>query len=309
MNAPTLVEPPLSKLINLGVDPFRLLVEAVHDYGIFMLDREGIVISWNPGAEKMKGFTADEAIGRHLSIFYTAEEVAAGRPQRGLRTALEEGSFSEEGMRQRKNGKQFWAVVTITNLIDDAGNHLGFANVTRPRRKQSEEEQREAEVRMRSIVDHLIDGIITIDENGIVGTYNPAAETIFGYAAAEVLGKNVSTLMPDTEHSEHDGDLASYLRSGVGTGRELVMRRKDGSTFPMDLAVSAFQQGQRRYFTGLVRDISERKRAEEELRTSESRFRLLVEGIKDYAVMMLDSTGNIQTWNSGAELLFGYKCG
>ncbi len=165
----------------------------------------------------------------------------------------------------------------------------------------------EAEVRMRSIVDHLIDGIITIDENGIVESYNPAAEKIFGYFASEVVGKNVKTLMPDSSHSAHDGDFASYLRSGVGTGRELVMRRKDGSTFPMDLAVSAFQLGQRRYFTGLVRDISERKRAEEELRTSESRFRLLVEGIKDYAVMMLDRTGNIQTWNSGAELLFGYR--
>lgn len=165
----------------------------------------------------------------------------------------------------------------------------------------------ESELRMRSIVDHLIDGIITIDENGTVESYNAAAARIFGYAASEVLGNHVKTLMPAAAHGGRDLDLADYLRTGVGVGRELVMRRKDGSTFPMDLAVSAFQLGQRRYFTGLVRDISERKRSEEALRTSESRFRLLVEGIKDYAVIMLDRAGRVQTWNSGAELLFGYR--
>jgi PAS domain S-box-containing protein len=113
--------------------------------------------------------------------------------------------------------------------------------------------------------------------------------------------------MPDQEHREDGGDLADYLRSGVGMGRELVMRRKDGSTVSMDLAVSAFHLGHRRYFTGLVRDISERKREAEALRASESRFRSLVEGIRDYAIVMLDRAGSIQTWNSGAELLFGYK--
>jgi PAS domain S-box-containing protein len=290
-------------------DPFRLLVKAVKGYGISMLDPAGIITSWNSGAEQLEGFKVEEIIGQHFSCFYTPEDVALGKPERGLQIAMAEGCFEEEGLRQRKGGSPFWAVITITEIHDSSGNHIGFANVTRSRRKRSEEEIREAEVRMRSIVDHLIDGIITIDEYGTLETYNPAAAKIFGYSANEVLGKNVQSLMPDSDptHKAQEGDLATYLRTGVGTGRELVMRRRDGSTFPMDLAVSAFQQGQRRYFTGLVRDISERKRSEESLRTSESRFRLLVEGIKDYAVMMLDSTGNIQTWNSGAELLFGYK--
>ena len=123
----------------------------------------------------------------------------------------------------------------------------------------------ESELRMRSIVDHLIDGIVTVDEHGTVETYNPAAERIFGYPAAEVLGNSVRTLMADPDPAG-GGDLADYLRSGDGVPRELSMRRKDGSVFPMDLAVSAFQLGRRRYFTGLVRDISERKRAGEELR-------------------------------------------
>ena len=123
---------------------------------------------------------------------------------------------------------------------------------------------------MRSIVDHVIDGIVTIDERGTVESYNKAAEKIFAYPPSEVIGNNVRMLMPDPFHSEHDGYLANYLRSGaakvIGIGREVVGRRKDGSTFPMDLAVSEFHLGGRRFFTGIVRDITARKRAERDLR-------------------------------------------
>ncbi|TAK86408.1 MAG: PAS domain-containing hybrid sensor histidine kinase/response regulator [Betaproteobacteria bacterium] len=123
--------------------------------------------------------------------------------------------------------------------------------------------------RMRSVVDHVIDGIITIDERGDIESFNPAAEKIFGYRRAEVLGRNVKILMPEPYHSEHDAYLRNYLGTGrpkiIGIGREVVGRRKDGSTFPMDLAVSEFHIGPRRYFTGIVRDITERKRLESQL--------------------------------------------
>lgn len=130
----------------------------------------------------------------------------------------------------------------------------------------------EAEEWMRSVVNHVVDGIININEHGTVTTFNPAAERIFGYAAEEVIGHNIKLLMPEPFHSEHDGYLANYLRTGeakiIGIGREVIGRRKDGSTFPMDLAVSEFSLRGRRHFTGIVRDITERKRAEEELRQS-----------------------------------------
>jgi PAS domain S-box-containing protein len=136
--------------------------------------------------------------------------------------------------------------------------------------RRQREELRRAEERMRSVVNHVIDGIITIDEHAAVQSFNPAAERLFGYPASEVVGQNVRVLMPEPYHGGHDGYLADYLRTGqakvIGLGREVVGRRRDGSTFPMDLAVSEFRLGPNRFFTGIVRDITERKRLEQELR-------------------------------------------
>ncbi|MGA2033886.1 MAG: PAS domain S-box protein [Thermoguttaceae bacterium] len=128
----------------------------------------------------------------------------------------------------------------------------------------------EAEQRVRAVVDHVIDGIIAINHHGQIESFNPAAERIFGYRAAEVIGRNVNMLMPEPHRSQHDGYVANYLRTGqakiIGIGREVLGLRKDGSTFPMDLAVTEFQLEQRRTFVGLVRDVSERKRAEQTFR-------------------------------------------
>jgi two-component system sensor kinase FixL len=147
---------------------------------------------------------------------------------------------------------------SIANVLATAASRLKF-----------ESELRDTAARLRGIVDTAVDGIITIDESGIVETVNPAAERIFGYATHEIIGRNVSMLMPEPYHSEHDGYLERYRRTGerriIGIGREVRGRRKDGTEFPMDLAVSAANVGPRRIFTGLVRDITERKRLEQEI--------------------------------------------
>src|SRR6266508_2214159 len=131
------------------------------------------------------------------------------------------------------------------------------------------QELAQAEERMRSVVNHVVDGIISIDDHGTITTFNPAAERIFGYAAAEVVGRNVSILMPEPYHGQHDGYIANYLRTGeakiIGIGREVVGQRKDGAVFQMDLSVSEVRLADRRTFAGFVRDIPARKQAEQRL--------------------------------------------
>ncbi len=181
-----------------------------------------------------------------------------------------------------------------------------MGNTDRKRLSQQEvEESTEAVERLRSVVNHVLDGIITIDSRGTVTTFNPAAERIFGFAASEVIGQNVKLLMPEPYHSQHDGYLAGYLQTGeakiIGIGREVVGRRKDGSTFPMDLAVSEFRLGDERYFTGIVRDTTERKRAEAELRLLND---VVEQSTQPFA--MTDLGGRILRANGAFERLTGY---
>lgn len=153
-------------------------------------------------------------------------------------------------------------------------------------RRRTQTALRDSEARLRAILQTAVEGIITIDERGIIEAFNPAAENIFGYPAVEVIGRNVSMLMPAPYHREHDGYLANYQRTGhakiIGIGREVVGRRKDGSTFPMDLAVSEVRLEDRRLFTGFVRDITERKRLEKEiLEISDLEQRRIGQGLHD----------------------------
>ena len=165
-----------------------------------------------------------------------------------------------------------------------------------------------AEGRTTAILEAAVDGIITIDEYGLVQTFNKAAEKIFGYQAGEVVGRNIRMLMPEPYRSEHDGYLAAFKATGrakiIGIGREVSGQRKDGSVFPMDLAVGESRRDGRRIFAGIVRDITERRRVEEQLRQSEERFRLIVDNVRDYGITWLDTEGCIVSWNEGAQRLY-----
>lgn len=166
---------------------------------------------------------------------------------------------------------------------------------------------RESEGRTRTIVDTAVDGIITIDDHGTIESFNPAAAQIFGYAPDEILGQNVKILMPEPYHSEHDGYMANYLNTGqkavIGIGRETVGRRKDGTTFPIYLAVSEMHLGERRLFTGILSDITERKRAEKALRESEERLACILESAMD-AIITINDARRIVLFNEAAEKVF-----
>jgi PAS domain S-box-containing protein len=254
--------------VNPEVDNFRLIVEGVKDYAIVMLDPKGQVVTWNVGAERIQQYKAEEIIGQHFARFFTADDVALGVPERELGRAMVKGRTESEGWRVRKDGSRFWANDVITAIFDDVGHLKGFAKITQDRTEQ----HRSAQL-LSSMLSTMIDGLITIDEQGRIQSMNAAAEKIFGYQESELLGQNVHVLMPEPYHSQHDNYISNYLRTGkakiIGIGREVMGRRQDGTTFPMELAVSEFSLDSGRHFTGIVRDVSERRQLEEKLRQSQ----------------------------------------
>jgi two-component system sensor kinase FixL len=169
-----------------------------------------------------------------------------------------------------------------------------------------------AATRLDAVMEAAVDGIIVIDADGHVQTYNKACERLFGYAAADVIGKNVKMLMPSPDHERHDNYLDNYKRTGVrkiiGIGREVTGKRKDGSTFPMDLSVAEVRQGDDHAFVGIIRDITERKRAEAELREREARLSTILDTAVD-AIIVIDEAGKIESFSASAARLFGYELG
>jgi len=247
---------------------FRLLVESVRDYAIFMLDKAGYVLTWNAGAERFKGYKAGEIIGQHFSRFYPPEALARGVPAHELEVAADVGVFEDEGWRVRKDGSSFWANVVITAVRDARGELLGFAKVTRDltQRRFHEEEVRRSEERFRLLVEGVSEyAIFMLDPNGRVATWNVGAERIKGYTAHEIIGQHFSIFYPaearDSGWPEHELQQAAQSGSFVDTGWRL---RKDGTTFWANVTITALRDESGRLigYAKLTRDLTESKRAE-----------------------------------------------
>ncbi|MEJ8572385.1 PAS domain S-box protein [Microbaculum marinum] len=290
----------------------ELLIDAVSDYAIYMLDPEGFVTTWNPGAEKIKGYSAAEIIGQHFSTFFTAEDQAAGLPEAIVASARETGRHEAEGWRVRKDGTHFWSNAILQRVLDEKGQLIGYAKITRDitERMAADRALRESERRFRVLVEGVVDyALYMLDPSGIVINWNTGAERLKGYTVDEIVGHHFSKFYPKEDRAR--GIPARVLETAIREGRyegEGWRVRKDGSRFWASVVVDAIRNeaGELEGFAKITRDITERRAAQEALRESERQFRLLVQGVTDYALYMIDPNGIVTSWNSGAERIKGY---
>jgi PAS domain S-box-containing protein len=251
-----------------GDQRFRALVEAVKDYAIFMLDPTGHVLTWNAGAEQLKGYSAQDIIGQHFSRFYPVEAIRTGWPEYELAEAARVGRFEDEGWRIRKDGSRFWANVIITALRDEAGRLQGFGKITRDLtdRKAQEEALRKSEERFRLLVEAVSEyAIFMLDPNGYVLTWNAGAQRIKGYTADDIIGQHFSRFYPadaiESGWPEYELQEAVEHGSFEDEGWRI---RKDGSRFWASVIITALRDdsGQLRGFSKVTRDLTDRKRTE-----------------------------------------------
>jgi PAS domain S-box-containing protein len=252
-----------------GDERFRILVNSVKDYAIFMLSPEGEVATWNAGAERLKQYSADEIIGSHFSRFYPAEDVAAGKPARELEQALAEGRVEDEGWRLRKDGSRFWASVTITPLYDASGKLIGFGKVTHDlsKRRAAEERLRASEEQFRLLIERVEEyAIYLLDPQGRIMSWNSGAEKIKQFSAAEIVGKNFACFYTseDVAAGRPQKNLEDAARRGHIRDQGLRVR-KDGTTFHADVVITALRDktGKLRGFSKVTRDMSDQLRARE----------------------------------------------
>lgn len=249
----------------------NLLIDGAQGLAIYMLDPAGRVTIWNNGAERLKGWTEEEVLGKSSSLFYPSEAIAAGKPEADIERARREGRFEEEDWRIRKDGSEFLASVGWTALYGDDGELRGFAKIVSDitEKRSAEDQLRAHESQLNAILATVPDAMVVIDESGKMLSFSAAAAALFGFTEAEVLDENVRMLMPSPDRERHDSYLQRYLETGekriIGKGRVVTGQRKDGSFFPMELFIGEAVRGNERIYTGFIRDLTERRVVEQQM--------------------------------------------
>jgi PAS domain S-box-containing protein len=254
-------------------------VESVQDYAIFLIDPVGKILTWNLGAERIKGYTADEIVGQHFSRFYTEEDLGANVPAQHLERARREGRSEAEGWRIRRDGTRFWANVVITALFDEDGSLRGFGKVTRDLTERRERERARAESAaiarserwLRATLNSIGDAVIVTDDQGLVMLINPVAAALTGWSEQEARGLSVEQVFRIVnEHSREpvESPIARVIREGVvvGLANHTILLARDGREIPIDDS-GAPVRGEDERLNGVVmvfRDITDRRRAERE---------------------------------------------
>jgi PAS domain S-box-containing protein len=286
-------------------DLLRAVVDTAID-GLILIEADGSIALFNAACERLFGYVPGEVLGRNVSMLMPEPDRSAHDGYIGRYRSTGEKriiGIGREVMGRRKDGTVFPFELAVGEYSRD-GRQM-FVGVIHDLSKY-----RRSEERFRQVVQTAIDGMILIDAQGIVKLFNPACETLFGYAPDEVLGRNVSMLMPEPDRSAHDGYLRHHLATGekriIGIGREVMGRRKDGTVFPFALAVGSFAEDNEPMFVGVIHDLTKYRLSQQQRRESEARLRLLVDSITDYAIFLMDPDGVVQTWNTGAQNLTGY---
>jgi PAS domain S-box-containing protein len=258
----------------------QLLIEAVVDYAIYLMDLDGRVLSWNSGARRLKGYEPGEIVGQSFTRFYTAEDRERGVPQRALKTAAAEGRYETEGWRVRKDGSRFWALVVIDAVYGDGGEIIGFAKVTRDltERQIAQQSLLESERRYRRLIESVVDyAIFQLDPQGIVTSWNPGAQRIKGYNADEIIGRHFSTFY--TEEDRAAGVPEQALQAAANRGKyeaEAWRVRKNGNKFFASILIDPIhdEAGELVGFAKVTRDITERLEAQEALKSAQEQLAL-----------------------------------
>jgi PAS domain S-box-containing protein len=299
-----------------------LLISSASDYAIFMLDRDGVVLTWNTGAERMKGYAREEIVGRHFSTFSTDADRARGHPADKLRLATRDGRYEEEGWRVRKDGSRFWANVVISTIYDDDGTHLGFGKVSRDLtvRRLAEEQMRSRALELelanrqlgefRRLVSSVRDyAIFMLDPAGHILSWNAGAEHLKGYEPEEIIGRHFSTFY--TAEDKARDHPAFELQTAIREGRyeeEGWRVRQDGSTFWAGVTITAVrdEEGRLTGFAKVTRDLTERKVAEDALQSAVAELRRANAELDRFATIAAhDMTDPLRTISGFAELLVG----
>src|SRR5258708_5528092 len=272
---------------------------------------DGTISSWNAGATNILGYEADEMIGQPITRIIPPE---LHEEEKQILARLHRGERIQhyETIRLAKDGRRVDISLTVSPLFNQSGKVVGASKVARDitERKLAEQALRETAARLRTLTETAVDGAILIDARGVVLIFNPACEKLFGYSADEVIGENVKMLMPQPYRHEHDRYITNYRDTRdpkiIGSGREVIGLRKDGSTFPMDLSVRKSKLHCQSIFVGIILLINKRKLAEQALRETAARLRTLTETAVDGAIL-IDARCVVLIFNPACEKLFGYS--
>ncbi|CAN5223219.1 hypothetical protein BH10PSE7_BH10PSE7_05070 [soil metagenome] len=301
----TLTQEAIEEALRESELKYRMLVDGVRDYGIVMLGPDGEIQSWNLGAARMTGYTSEEVVGQNFSRFFPEKDSAQGVPQELLRMASANGLHEVQSIRVRKDGTLFQVRTTFTASHDAAGLLRGFSVISRDLTESTE-----SDAKYRGLLEAAPDAMVVVNRGGEIVLLNLQAEKQFGYRRDELLGQRVKNIIPEgfaerliTEDLRSTEDA---LAQQIGTGIELIGRRKDGSSFPIELMLSPLQSSEDILVTAAIRDISVRKAAETHLAQMEARYRGLLEAAPD-AMVVVNQGGEIILLNLQAEKQFGYR--